>query len=125
MDRTRRIVIIAGGVALVAMLALAARRRDPVPASPPPPPIPRRRTGAPTDRGRSPAVGLDVERLKQLQRFEPVVEYLTYLQSQRGDQDHLLFVRHADLDELAALEGMPLPSFLDRLDQLGVVVSTN
>lgn len=83
------------------------------------------RGGEPSDRGRVQAIGVDLPRLRQHGEFTPVVEYLTAIQSMRGDGDSLMFVRGADLDALAEKDGRPVPEFLDRLDQLGVVVSNN
>ena len=57
--------------------------------------------------------------------FTPVVEYLTAIQSLRGEASSLMFVRGADLDAMAERNGRPVPEFLDRLDQLGVIVSNN
>lgn len=85
----------------------------------------RERSGTPADRGAAPAYGLDLEKLRESADLEPTVEYLTYVQSQRGDSTHLLFVRHNDLDAMAELEGQTVEGFLERLDQLGVVVSRN
>ena len=91
------------------------------------PPVapPRDRLGHPNDRGHAHTYGLDVERLRDENGFEPVVQYLTYIQSQRDDGSHLLFVRYDDLDAMASIDGQPTPTFLERLDQLGVVVSNN
>lgn len=72
-----------------------------------------------------PSYAIDVERLRQTESFEPAVEYLTYIQSRRGESSHLLFVRHEDLDAIAALEGERLETFLERLQHLGVVISKN
>ncbi len=83
------------------------------------------RTGTPADRGRTTRIGLDVDRLKTKDEFEPVVQYLTFIQSQRGDGSHLLFIRYEDIDAMAALEGEATTNFLERLDQLGVVISNN
>lgn len=120
-------VLVAGGIA-----EIIRRRRQPagqaeifVEEPSPPVPLPTERTGTATDRGHRMAYGLDVERLRGAQGFEPVVEYLTYIQSQRGDESHLLFVRYDDLDVMARREGQQVTSFLERLDQLGVVVSNN
>lgn len=85
-----------------------------------------RRQGSPDDRGRVQTYGIDIERLRgAADEFEPAVEYLTYIQSRRGDDSHLLFVRHEDLDAIAALEGADPESFLRRLQRLGVVISNN
>jgi hypothetical protein len=83
------------------------------------------RQGTPDDRGRASSFGLDLERLRDTSGFEPVVQYLTYIQEQRGDASHLLFVRYDDLDAMASIDGRPTPTFLERLEQLGVVVSNN
>lgn len=83
------------------------------------------RRGTPDDRGRMPAYALDVERIRSRDGMEPVVQYLTFIQSQRGDDSSLLFVRYEDIDAMAALEGTETGDFLERLDQLGVVVSNN
>lgn len=83
------------------------------------------RSGDAEDRGRTEAIGLDLPRLEEHGEFAPVVEYLTTIQSMRGDGSSLMFIRRADLDELAERNGRPVPEFLDRLDQLGVVVSNN
>ena len=83
------------------------------------------RRGSPKDRGRTAAYALDVDRLRARDELEPVVQYLTFIQSQRGEESHLLFIRYEDIDAMAALEGNSVPTFLERLDQLGVVVSNN
>lgn len=69
--------------------------------------------------------GLDVGELRAHGGLEPVVQHLTYIQSRRGDPSALLFVRYEDLDAMAQIGGELVPEFLERLDQLGVVVSTN
>ncbi len=108
---------------------------EPVGAAPPtptiPPPVPttpvatnRVRSGTPRDRGAGGTVKMDLDRART-QQVEPVVEFLTYLQQRRGDQSHLLFVRHDDLDAMAEATDEPVDAFLSRLDQLGVVVSHN
>lgn len=124
MPSTTRNLVLTGALALAGLVALAVRRRDPGPA---PLPVEDRggRTGAPDDRGRRPALGLNVTALRDAQGFEPVVQYLTYIQGKRGDDGHLLFVRYDDLDTLAGREGVPVDAFLERLEQLGVVVSNN
>lgn len=83
------------------------------------------RDGGRSDRGRTAAIGVDLPRLRQHEGFTPVVEYLTAIQTMRGDGGSLMFVRGADLDAMAEQDGRPVPEFLDRLDQLGVVVSNN
>ncbi len=99
---------------------LAQTKADEVAAS--------RRGGSPEDRESDarPSVGLDVARLQSMRNsLEPVVQYLTYIQSRRGDDSSLLFVRYDDIDAMAELDGEPSQELLDRLDQLGVVVSSN
>ena len=77
-----------------------------------------------TRRG-SGGLALDVERLKADPEFTPAVEYLTYIQVQRGVQEHLLFVRDQDVEAIAALEGQAVPEFVERLQRLGVIISRN
>ena len=83
------------------------------------------RPGDADDRGRVEAIGVDLSQLRTHGEFSPVVEYLTAIQSMRGDGSSLLFVRGDDLDAMAERDGRPVPEFLERLDQLGVVVSNN
>lgn len=83
------------------------------------------RTGSIADRGKG-GLAIDVERLRSTEGdFEPAVEYLTYIQSRRGVEEHLLFVRQDDIDAIAALEGQETDAFLERLQHLGVVISNN
>lgn len=122
MQQLSRTVALAGAAALAAMgLAFSLRRRSPAPGTE----EPDERAGVPQDRGRSGAVGLDVAALRSASGHEPVVQFLSYIQSRRGGDGHLLFVRDSDLDAMAAREGLPVETFLERMDQLGVVVSTN
>ncbi|MBW3658774.1 MAG: hypothetical protein KY457_09060 [Actinobacteria bacterium] len=133
MDRSRlrpvaaALAAVAGVLAGIAMVRRTRRQRSPELFAPEPvtPARAGGRRGRPEDRGRGPSFGLDVDRLKETGGFEPVVHYLTYIQEQRGDGSHLLFVRYDDLDAMAEIDGEPTPSFLERLEQLGVVVSTN
>ena len=83
------------------------------------------REGDESGRGRRQVIGLDLEELAGREEFAPTVEYLTAIQTMRGEGGSLLFVRDADLDAMAEHEGRPVPEFLDRLDQLGVIVSSN
>jgi hypothetical protein len=132
-SRTGRVASVLLAVAAVAgglgLLRRARRRRATgvlfTDAPLPPVAPPRDRNGDVRERGQTPTYGLDVDGLRREAGFEPVVQYLTYIQSQRGNASHLLFVRYDDLDAMAALEGQVMPAFLERLDQLGVVVSTN
>lgn len=118
---------IVGVLAGVATVRRARRQTAPelFAADPTRTPSARQRRGRAEDRGQAPSVGLDLARLKDTRGFEPVVQYLTYIQAQRGERSHLLFVRYDDLDAMASIDGEPTPSFLERLEQLGVVVSTN
>lgn len=124
MPQLSRTFALAGAAALAAFGAVLARRHRTGPLSLPveEPPV---RTGAPHDRGRVDALGVDVAALRDTRSHEPVVQYLTYLQTRRGEDGHLMFVRHDDLDALAGREGLPVETFLERLEQLGVVVSNN
>ena len=83
-----------------------------------------RRSGTIADRGRANLVGLDKVRADEA-GLQPVVQFLTFLQDRRGDPSHLLFVREADIHDLARASGEDANAFLGRLDQLGVVVSAN
>ena len=85
----------------------------------------RAERGGEADRGRTPAIGVDLSQLRRRDDCKPVVEYLTAIQTMRGDGGSLLFVRGADLDALAERDGRPVREFIDRLDQLGVVISSN
>lgn len=131
MDRSRLrpvaavLTAIAGVLAGVATVRRARRRTAPELFTPETTPPAGDRRGRVEDRGHAPSVGLDLTRLKDARGFEPVVQYLTYIQGQRGEGSHLLFVRYDDLDAMASIDGEPTPAFLERLEQLGVVVSTN
>jgi len=72
-------------------------------------------------------VALNVEQLKQMnpEAYEPLVEYLTYIQIQRGENQSLVFVRQRDLDELAEMVGEPRDEFVEKFEQLGVLLSMN
>ncbi|MCA1838795.1 MAG: hypothetical protein LC723_00480 [Actinobacteria bacterium] len=74
-------------------------------------------------------VGLDLDRLKGLEQsaYKPLVEYLTYIQVQRGDGEgqSLVFVRQRDIESLAELTGGSKESFVEDFKQLGVLLSMN
>jgi hypothetical protein len=72
-------------------------------------------------------VGLDLDRLKELKsaNFRPLMEYLGYIQVQRGASETLLFVRLKDLDELADLAGQSREEFVKQFKKLGVLLSMN
>lgn len=97
---------------------------EPPAVATPPVAVASHRGGDRSQRGRGGTVTMDLDRARS-HHVEPVVEFLTYVQTRRGDESHLLFVRNADLDAMAAAADEPVDRFLDRLDQLGVVVSTN
>ncbi len=134
---TRRTTV---GLALVAAalgaVAAGVRRRagSPATASPwlaptdtvpeAPLPLATQRHGSRADRGLASSVRMDLSRARE-QDLDPVVEFLTFVQQQRGDTSHLLFVRYDDLDVLAEQQGEPVSEFVSRLDHLGVVVSNN
>lgn len=72
-------------------------------------------------------VGLDLERLKELKsaNYKPLMEYLGYIQVQRGGDETLLFVRMKDLDEMAVLAGQTSDEFVKQFKKLGVLLSMN
>lgn len=78
-------------------------------------------------KGEGGAFGFDIERLKGLQAstYKPVVEYLSYIQVQRGDDTSIVFVRERDVESLAALTGESREKFVDEFQQLGVLLSMN
>ena len=77
--------------------------------------------------GSASRVGLDLERLKELKtaNYKPLMEYLGYIQVQRGGNETLLFVRMKDLDELADLAGQSREEFVKQFRKLGVLLSMN
>ncbi|HLI56658.1 MAG TPA: hypothetical protein VKY26_06430 [Actinomycetota bacterium] len=72
-------------------------------------------------------VGFDVQRLETLKEanYKPLMEYLQYIQVQRGGGDTLVFVRTRDLDQLAGLVGQERDEFLSQFKKLGVLLSMN
>jgi hypothetical protein len=72
-------------------------------------------------------IGLDLERLRELKsaNYKPLMEYLGYIQVQRGGNETLLFVRMKDLDQMAALAGQSRQEFLKQFKKLGVLLSMN
>ena len=77
--------------------------------------------------GSASRVGLDLERLKELKsaNYKPLMEYLGYIQVQRGGNETLLFVRMKDLDQLADLAGQSREEFVKQFRKLGVLLSMN
>ena len=77
--------------------------------------------------GSRPRPGLDLERLKALPSaaYQPLTEYLTYIQVKRGETESLAFVRASDIDALAALTGESRENFVEEFKRLGVLISMN
>lgn len=77
--------------------------------------------------GRASRVGLDLGRLKELKsvNYKPLMEYLGYIQVQRGGNETLLFVRMKDLDEMADLAGESRDELVKQFKKLGVLLSMN
>lgn len=75
----------------------------------------------------APRPGLDLERLKSLPsaQYQPLTEYLTYIQVKRGETESLVFVRQSDIDALAAMTGESRDNFLQEFKRLGVLISMN
>lgn len=71
--------------------------------------------------------GLDLERLKALPSasYQPLTEYLSYIQVKRGESESLVFVRQSDLDALAAMTGESRENFIKEFKRLGVLISMN
>ncbi|MGH2772269.1 MAG: hypothetical protein ACRDIU_03910 [Actinomycetota bacterium] len=72
-------------------------------------------------------VGFDLEKLRHLTSdYQPVEEFLRYIQVQRGEgESSLIFVRARDLDSMGALLGMSKEGFVDEFEKLGVMISPN
>lgn len=70
---------------------------------------------------------LDLERLKALPSasYQPLTEYLTYIQVKRGETESLVFVRESDIDALAAMTGESRENFVKEFKRLGVLISMN
>ncbi|HXL41312.1 MAG TPA: hypothetical protein VN986_02150 [Actinomycetota bacterium] len=77
--------------------------------------------------GTASRVGLDLGRLKELKsvNYKPLMEYLGYIQVQRGGNETLLFVRMKDLDEMADLAGESRDELVKQFKRLGVLLSMN
>jgi hypothetical protein len=71
--------------------------------------------------------GLDLERLKSLPsaRYQPLTEYLSYIQVKRGESESLVFVRESDIDALAKMTGESRENFVKEFKRLGVLISMN
>ena len=74
-------------------------------------------------------VGVDVSRMKDLAvpQLQPLVEYLTYIQVQRGGAtESLVFVRSRDMEAMAGIAGAPDgSSLMNEFQRLGVAVTMN
>lgn len=72
-------------------------------------------------------VGLDLEQIQQLNpdAYQPLVEYLTYIQVQRGDNSTLVFVRDRDIETIAEMLNQTKEEFMERFEKLGVMLSMN
>src|SRR4030081_877787 len=129
-----RWILFGAGIVGVTTLVLVRFRKKPWP----PPslnghhPVERRSRSDPEAlralvEGSASRVGLDLERLKELKsaNFKPLMEYLGYIQVQRGGNETLLFVRMKDLDELADLAGQSRDEFVKQFKKLGVLLSMN
>ena len=129
---------VAGGAALV-LVRLRKGGRKGFPAAGAPsvspnghPPVERRARSDPEALqalvdGTTSRVGLDLGRLKQLKsvNYTPLMEYLGYIQVQRGGNETLLFVRMKDLDEMADLAGQSRDELVKQFKRLGVLLSMN
>lgn len=71
--------------------------------------------------------GLDLERLKSLPSasYQPLTEYLSYIQVKRGETESLVFVRESDIDALANMTGESRENFVKEFKRLGVLISMN
>ena len=71
--------------------------------------------------------GLDLDRLKSLPsaRYQPLTEYLSYIQVKRGESESLVFVRESDIDALAKMTGESRENFVKEFKRLGVLISMN
>jgi hypothetical protein len=149
MKRLRWLLVgagVAGGAAVVLLrLRRSVRQRFPSAGPPsvsPPSASPNGLNGhAPVERrsrsdpealqalvdGSASRVGLDLGRLKELKsvNYKPLMEYLGYIQVQRGEHETLLFVRMKDLDEMADLAGESRDELIKQFKKLGVLLSMN
>ncbi|MGQ0678852.1 MAG: hypothetical protein ACT4OM_04210 [Actinomycetota bacterium] len=71
--------------------------------------------------------GLDLEKLKSLPsaQYQPLTEYLSYIQVKRGEAESLVFVRASDIDALAKMTGESRDNFVKEFKRLGVLISMN
>lgn len=120
----KKLLLTAAGAAVIgAVWALMQRRNRETPlerrAQPDPEAL---AASSPPDRA-----GLDMGKLQELEMtpYKPLVQYLTAIQVQRGENETLLFVRQRDLDALAALAGEEKEEFMENFRRLGVLLSMN
>lgn len=139
MKRATKLILGAGILAGAAVVLAKRRRRQQEPEwtweAPSDETLPRERRAEPDPeafaavfQGKVDRIGLNVERLKQLEEanYRPVVQYLTAIQVKRGEGgDTLLFVRQKDLDALAELAGDSKDSLVENFRQLGILMSMN
>ena len=123
---------VVGATVLVVVRSRSFRRMGPSPSLNGHLPLERRSRSDPEAlralvEGSASRIGLDLERLKELKsaNFKPLMEYLGYIQVQRGGNETLLFVRMKDLDELADLAGQSREEFVKQFKKLGVLLSMN
>lgn len=127
MKRLRRVLgmlgLVGAAIALIRMVGRSSSRKQPVERRAEPDPEALEALG----NGEAGRVGLNLELLKRMKEatHEPLIEYLTYIQVQRGENQSLVFVRQRDLDALATLAGESRESFVDQFQQLGVLLSMN
>lgn len=136
MRRLRWLLVAAGAAGVTALILLRFRRRLSWDAGPSASmngrPMERRSRSDPEAlqalaEGTVTRVGLDLDRLKELKsaNYKPLMEYLGYIQVQRGGNETLLFVRMKDLDQLADLAGQSRDEFVKQFRRLGVLLSMN
>ncbi|MGH2767465.1 MAG: hypothetical protein ACRDIF_00700 [Actinomycetota bacterium] len=121
-------LLVAGVILLVAVVVVRRRQRRHASS----PPRQERRAEADSSALQAGArrevrVGFDLERLGQLESatYQPVIEYLSYIQVRRGEAESLLFVRDRDLDALSSLTGLSRQEFEERFKKIGVLLSLN
>jgi hypothetical protein len=117
---------------LMRLLGLESRKEEPAAAGAP---VQERRAQPDPDALRKAAVasptnhrpGLDLERLKSLpsSAYQPLTEYLSYIQVKRGETESLVFVRESDIDALAKMTGESRENFVKEFKRLGVLISMN
>jgi len=88
------------------------------------PGVPHRR--AEDEQGDGVGLAIDISQLRRAgEDNAPAVEYLEYIQVQRGNSDSLLFVRREDVGALATIYGLTSEDLESRFRSLGVIYSHN